>query len=151
MSAVLSQPPADATEEIPLATSPTYIGRMAKTYQTGDVLFQEGDMGREMFIVLSGEIAIHKNAGDQQVHLGTFKPGDFFGEMALVESGVRTGTATATQPHTEVVPVNQSRFVYLVSQQPAFALSVMRMMGRRVEEMNQRLTELSGQRQLGAI
>lgn len=95
-----------------------------------------------MFIVLRGEVHIHKSSGGLQVQLGVFRAGDFFGEMALVEAGVRTATATVTLADTELVAVNQARFVYLVSQQPAFALSVMRMMGRRVEEMNQRLASM---------
>lgn len=124
---------------LPNPAAPSYISKLARTYDAGDILFTEGDIGREMYIVLSGAVDIHKSSGNRMVHLGTFKSGDFFGEMALVESGVRTGTATIKTSGTALVAVNQARFVYLVSQQPAFALSVMRMMGKRVEEMNIRL------------
>ena len=123
--------------------APSYISRLTRTYNANDVLFTEGEIGYEMFVVLSGEVEIHKTSGDANVYLGTFKSGDFFGEMALVERGVRTGTATIKTTGTELVAVNQARFVYLVSQQPAFALSVMRKMGNRVEEMNVRLASLS--------
>jgi CRP-like cAMP-binding protein len=138
-------------EYLPNPAAPSYIGRLSTTYQVGDILFREGDLGREMFIVLSGEVQIHKSAGESQVHLGTFHSGDFFGEMALVESGVRTGTATVMSTSTVLVAINQARFVYLVSQQPAFALSVMRMMGRRLEEMNQRLSEMSEKIEVGEV
>ena len=125
--------------------APSYIGRLVRTYNAGDLVFQEGDIGRDMYVVIQGEVQIHKSSGSSRVLLGVFNTGDLFGEMALVESGVRSGTATVTQAGTELVAVNQARFVYLVSQQPAFALSVMRMMGRRVEEMNVRLAQLSKQ------
>lgn len=125
--------------------APSYIGRLVRDYKAGDLVFQEGDVGRDMYVVIQGEVQIHKSSGSSQVLLGVFNSGDLFGEMALVESGVRSGTATVTQAGTELVAVNQARFVYLVSQQPAFALSVMRMMGRRVEEMNVRLADLSKQ------
>jgi CRP-like cAMP-binding protein len=138
---------AETTEHNPAA--PSYIDRLAKSYALHTLLFSEGDMGREMFIVLKGEVQIHKTAGGMRVHLGTFRAGDLFGEMALVESGVRTGTAVIAEAGTELVAVNQARFVYLVSQQPAFALSVMGMLGRRVEAMNNRLVELCGQRSEG--
>jgi len=98
-----------------------------------------------MFIVLKGSVRISRASGDVRVRLGEFKEGEFFGEMALVGSGLRTGTATIQVDNTELVTVNQARFVYLVSQQPAFALSVMRLMGRRVEAMNQRLSDLGQQ------
>lgn len=124
------------------------IERLISKYPIDHVLFSEGDPGSEMFIVLRGEVHIHKSSGGLQVQLGVFRAGDFFGEMALVEAGVRTATATVTLADTELVAVNQARFVYLVSQQPAFALSVMRMMGRRVEEMNQRLASMGEAREL---
>ena len=134
-----------ATEDLPNPSSPSYIVSMAKSYRAGDKLFEEGDIGREMFIVLKGEVSISRAAGDTRARLAEFKEGDFFGEMALVGSGLRTGTATVEVDRTELVAVNQARFVYLVSQQPAFALSIMRLMGRRVEAMNQRLSELGVQ------
>lgn len=134
-----------AAEELPIPSGPSYIASMAKTYQAGEVLFSEGDVGREMFIVLKGAVHINRGSGDSAVHLAEFKAGEFFGEMALVGSGLRTGTATVQADATELVAVNQARFVYLVSQQPAFALSVMRLMGRRVEAMNQRLSEMGVQ------
>ena len=127
------------------------MGRLISRYQKDAVLFREGDLGREMFIVLSGEVQISKLIAGVQLPLGVFRAGDFFGEMALVEAGVRTATATVQQDDTELVAVNQARFVYLVSQQPAFALSVMRMMGRRVEEMNQRLAQISATAQTESV
>ncbi|MEY4756077.1 MAG: hypothetical protein RJA34_975 [Pseudomonadota bacterium] len=130
------------TEALPNPAAPSYIVGMSKSYQVGDILFDEGAVGREMFIVLGGEVRIDRACGDTRMHLGTFRPGDFFGEMALVESGARTGRATVHEDQTRLVAVNQARFVYLVSQQPAFALSIMRAMGKRVEEMNLRLAEM---------
>ena len=132
-----------ATEEAANPAEPSYISRLSKSYALNEVLFSEGDIGREMFIVLKGEVQIHKASGESRVLLGTFHPGEFFGEMALVEGGLRTATATIGVDGTSLVAVNQARFVYLVSQQPAFALSVMRMMGRRVEDMNRRLAEMN--------
>ena len=137
--------------ESPNPSAPEYISRLISTHQVDDVLFLEGDIGRDMFIVLRGEVHITKSSGTSQVLLGSFRAGEFFDEMALVESGVRTGTATVKQANTELVAVNQSRFVYLVSQQPAFALSVMRMMGKRLEESNLRLAELSQELERGVL
>ena len=141
ISAASEPEPAPAAETAnPYA--PHHMGRLIARHAKDEVLFREGDLGREMFIVLSGEVQISKLIGGVALPLGVFRAGEFFGEMALVEAGVRTATATVKQDGTELVAVNQARFVYLVSQQPAFALSVMRMMGRRVEEMNQRLSRL---------
>jgi CRP-like cAMP-binding protein len=132
-------------EDLPSPPAPSYISTMAKSYMAGDVLFIEGETGREMFIVLKGCVRIACTSGEGDVALGEFHEGDFFGEMALVGSGLRTGTATVHADATQLVAVNQGRFVYLVSQQPAFALSIMRLMGRRMEAMNLRLSNLEMQ------
>ena len=140
-----------STEDIQAPAAPSYIAGMTRTYKAGEVLFSEGDIGREMFIVIKGSVRIAIASGDAKLRVGSFKEGEFFGEMALVGSGLRTGTATVMTDGTELVAVNQARFVYLVSQQPAFALSVMRMMARSVEEMNQRLSDLGMQVMEGAV
>lgn len=115
------------------------LGRLIKRYESGHTLFREGDEGNEMFIVLKGSVRIIKENNGAHVELATFHPGDFFGEMALVNKGIRTATAVIDVNETELMAVNDARFVYLVSQQPAFALSVIRVMSKRLTEMNLRL------------
>ena len=65
----------------------------------GDVLAREGDIGREFFVIEEGTAEVTRN-GDVLDRLG---PGDFFGEMALVEEDRRTATVTATSPMTLIV------------------------------------------------
>ena len=83
------------TTELKNPAAPAYIGRLVSTHQAGDVLFQEGDIGRDMFIVLRGEVQITKSSGTSQVQLGSFVAGEFFGEMALVRDDVRSATVVA--------------------------------------------------------
>jgi CRP-like cAMP-binding protein len=66
-----------------------------------------------------------------------------FGEMALVSEGRRFASARAVVPETRLVKVDQARFVYLVSQQPAFALSVIRMMAERLAKAGQQTIALA--------
>lgn len=75
------------------------LGRLAKalharTYREGEVLFLEGDIGRALFILESGSVDLVR--GSQKIY--TLKPGDFFGEMALLEQLPRTATAKAVEP-----------------------------------------------------
>jgi CRP/FNR family cyclic AMP-dependent transcriptional regulator len=126
-------------KEVTNLSAASSLGRLIQHYELGDVLFREGDEGKEMFVVLKGAVRIVKASDDVLVELATFQQGDFFGEIALVDKGIRTGTAVVHENGTELMAVNDARFVYLVSQQPAFALSVIRVMGRRLTEMNSRL------------
>jgi CRP-like cAMP-binding protein len=73
----------------------------AKTYPAGEVVFQEGDAGRALFIVESGEVAIVKSAHAAPAHtedvvIARVGPGGFFGEMALLEELPRSATVKTT-------------------------------------------------------
>jgi CRP-like cAMP-binding protein len=118
--------------------------RFVQEYDAGETVFHEGDPGREMFVVLSGSVEIYRQTeGDQTHSLATLGQGEMFGEMALVSEGRRFASARAVAPETRLVRVDQARFVYLVSQQPAFALSVIRMMAERLAKAGQQTIALA--------
>ena len=65
------------------------------TYRKGDVIFNEGDMGDTMYIIQSGVVEIsHIKDGNRNV-LAILEKGNFFGEMALIDSRTRSATATS--------------------------------------------------------
>lgn len=70
----------------------------ARNYHRGEVLFSEGDIGRALFILESGRVELTQQgpAGRSQ-RLALLEPGDYFGEMALIEERPRTATATALE------------------------------------------------------
>ena len=71
----------------------------ARTYRAGEVVFVEGDIGRALFILESGKVEITRAGPDgAPIVLYTLVPGEFFGEMALLESLPRSATATAVEP-----------------------------------------------------
>ncbi len=78
-------------------------------YQAGDLVFQEGDLGAEAYIVQSGEIEIHKSRGPgkQDILLGTLTSGAVFGEMALVDNAPRMASAICSKSAIlKVIPVD---------------------------------------------
>jgi CRP/FNR family transcriptional regulator, cyclic AMP receptor protein len=70
----------------------------------GKVLAREGDFGQEFFIIDSGTAEVSR--GGQRI--GELGPGDFFGEMALLEEQRRTATVTATSPMSLIVMTRSS-------------------------------------------
>ena len=66
----------------------------------------------------------------------TLGKGEFFGEMAVIDGSARSATAIAAAPKTRVMRINHARFVYLVSQQPAFALMIMDALSKRLRASN---------------
>ncbi|HBB68069.1 MAG: hypothetical protein A2X28_05690 [Elusimicrobia bacterium GWA2_56_46] len=70
-----------------------------RTYLKGETVFTQGDIGRALFIVFSGKIALSRQ--DQETEksgvIAEVQPGEFFGEMALLEEMPRTATASALE------------------------------------------------------
>ena len=105
-------------------------------FDIGDVIFEEGSSGRELFVVIEGKIEIAKISSAGKTVIVTLGKGEFFGEMAVIDGSSRSATAIAAAPNTRVMRINHARFVYLVSQQPAFALMIMDALSKRLRASN---------------
>lgn len=112
------------------------IEKCINEYDASDVIFEEGSTGRELFVVLEGKIDIVKNSGADRTVIVTLGKGEFFGEMAVIDGSSRSATAVAAVSGTRVMRINHARFVYLVSQQPAFALMIMDALSKRLRASN---------------
>lgn len=64
-------------------------------YESGDVIFREGDSAEGAFLIESGTVEISTGIADERVVLATLGPGDLFGEIAMLEASTRAGTAVA--------------------------------------------------------
>lgn len=106
-------------------------GAPVREYKAGDIIFREGDPAEDLFIVKSGTVEIR--LGNRL--LDTLPERSIFGEMALIDPGVRSATAVATTDAV-IVPVSEKQFLFLVSRTPYFALNVMRVLVRRLRTSN---------------
>jgi CRP/FNR family transcriptional regulator, cyclic AMP receptor protein len=121
------------------------IEKCINEYDVGDVIFEEGSTGRELYVVLDGKIDIAKDNGGARTTIVTLGKGEFFGEMAVIDGSSRSATAIAAAPKTKVMRINHARFVYLVSQQPAFALMIMDALSKRLRASNAAQFKAAGQ------
>jgi diguanylate cyclase (GGDEF)-like protein len=92
----------------------------------GEALCHEGEVGREMYVVLSGNLVVSK--GGKQVAVG--RPGDCFGEMALIESRERSATLRALDD-TLVIEIPESAFAEHLSTVPGPLLALLRVFSDR--------------------
>ncbi|MEA2886434.1 MAG: family transcriptional regulator, cyclic receptor protein, partial [Bradyrhizobium sp.] len=121
------------------------IEKCINEYDVADVIFEEGSTGRELYVVLDGKIDIVKDSGGTRTTIVTLGKGEFFGEMAVIDGSSRSATAIAAAPKTKVMRINHARFVYLVSQQPAFALMIMDALSKRLRAANAAQFKAAGQ------
>jgi CRP/FNR family transcriptional regulator, cyclic AMP receptor protein len=112
------------------------IEKCINEFGVDDVIFEEGSTGRELFVVLDGKVDIAKVGGGKKTVIVTLGKGEFFGEMAVIDGSARSASAIASAPNTRVMRINHARFVYLVSQQPAFALMIMDALSKRLRASN---------------
>ena len=115
------------------------LPKVRQTYRKSEVIFAEGSTGAEMYLIHRGKVllSIGQNQA-QQTPLVVLNPGDFFGEMALVDDSPRSATASAVEDDTELIVMDRTRFLFLTRQQPEFALSLMHTLCQRLRDMDRR-------------
>lgn len=115
-------------------------------FPDGAIVFQEGDPGEGFYVVLRGAVRISKalpNAGDET--LNVIKPGDFFGEMALLDDLPRSATAVA-QDGCQVFVLKAADFLDLTYSEPALGCKLLwalcRTFSRRLREATESMASL---------
>ena len=87
----------------------------SRRFRRGEVIFHVGDPGDALFIILSGavKISLPSETGDEAI-LATLRPGDVFGELALLDGAARSASAAAIAA-TETVVLPRDRFRELIA------------------------------------
>jgi len=99
-------------------------------------IFQKGEEGRSLYIVVKGQVRIHIGQQDMN-RLGE---GDAFGEMALFDSEPRSASVS-TIDECECLVLTQQQLYEAVDETPGIAVNIIRLLSRRIRELNQRLAE----------
>jgi CRP/FNR family transcriptional regulator, cyclic AMP receptor protein len=90
-------------------------GMRSRRFRRGEVIFHIGDPGDALFVIVEGEVKISlpSETGDEAI-LATLRPGDVFGELALLDGAPRSASATAMSV-TETVVLPRDRFRELIA------------------------------------
>jgi CRP/FNR family cyclic AMP-dependent transcriptional regulator len=111
-----------------------------RSYSTGDTIVTEGDPGVAMFVIVSGTAEVTKGGE----HVGDFKAGDFFGDMALFEGFPRSATVTATSD-IEALAMTEWDFQAELRTTPELQNQVLKVLVRRLRDTTAELSELRGE------
>jgi CRP-like cAMP-binding protein len=101
----------------------------------GQVLTTEGQQGSEFFIVLEGEVEVRQ--ADRVI--ATRQPGDYVGEIALLDKRPRTATVVATTP-VSVEVLSRREFLSLLAEAPELSEQIMATMARRLADLETETT-----------
>jgi CRP-like cAMP-binding protein len=96
----------------------------------GKVLMRQGDSGSDMMVLVRGSVGVERDGA----RLNTLGPGDFFGEIALVDGGPRTATVT-TEEAAKLLVISHRDFHSLMDEFPEVAVQVMNSLANRVRRL----------------
>src|SRR5919206_2689251 len=106
----------------------------------GEVVFREGEPSRAVLLVQEGEVEVAKAAGAGEVLLGTVGPGEFVGEMGVIEGRPRSATVRA-RSEVRGEMVERRAFLERVSRDPRLAFGVLLRLSERLHEADERLAD----------
>jgi CRP/FNR family cyclic AMP-dependent transcriptional regulator len=106
-------------------------------YSRGTVIFHRDDPGSLLYVVLKGAVTISLPSSDgKDLVLSILSPGDFFGELSLLDEEPRSATATALDDDTQTLILPRQDFLELVQRYPQMAIHIMSLLSRRLREAN---------------
>jgi CRP/FNR family cyclic AMP-dependent transcriptional regulator len=110
-----------------------------REYKPHDTLFWIGEAGHEFFIIEAGTIVIsYVDEQGKEVTLASLGPGQFFGELSLLDGGRRTGTARALDD-VRVLVLGREQFHSFVKRHPTSAIHMMEVLGKRQRDNLEKL------------
>jgi CRP-like cAMP-binding protein len=111
------------------------LERFAHDFPAGTVLFEEGQPGHVMYIVVDGEIEIRRRIGDTERMLAVLAPGEFFGEMAILSGRPRSAIAVV-RTAARLLVIDGTTFEAMLRARPEIALRLIKALAARLEATN---------------
>ena len=104
-----------------------------QTFEQGAVVFEENSTGSELYVIIDGEVDIELDprlvglsASNGPQRIATLRRGQSFGEMSLVDQGVRSAAARCTKPNTRLLVVSRDKVMLLCDTYPQLGYRLMR-------------------------
>jgi len=119
------------------------IGALGRVYQDGELIVEQGETGKCMYIVQQGQVDVLVAGSDGETLLSVLGPGDVFGEMALFTKQPRSATVRA-HGEARVLTVDKRGFMKRIHQDPSLAFRILQNMSQRIQRLNEEVTRLRG-------
>ncbi|MBP2688545.1 MAG: hypothetical protein H6Q83_732 [Deltaproteobacteria bacterium] len=117
------------------------MGELGKIYKSGETIVRQGDVGECMYFIQSGKVEVIRESDGKDVKLAELGQGEFFGEMALFEKGVRSATVRPLG-EVRVLSVDKRLFLRKIHEDPSLAFRIMQKMSLRIRELDKELGKL---------
>lgn len=111
--------------------------RFAKTYEPGQVIISEYEPGDCFYLIQSGNVQLVKCVNGTSKNLDILKPGEFFGEMAILDNSPRSATCMAVG-NVKCLEFNKENFELLITGNPQMALLLLKLFCKRIYDQKRR-------------
>lgn len=106
-----------------------------QSFPQGTIIFYEGDLGEEMYIIKSGRVEIVREMGDSQLSLAELGQSEFFGEMSLFGEPKRAATARAIE-NTELLVITKQMLNAQFRRVPEWLVTMIKTIAQRILSTN---------------
>lgn len=114
-----------------------------KKYKKSNIIVLEKEMGAALFVIITGKVKVVRTDEDgREVILSIFGPGEFFGEMSLLDGLSRSATVVATAK-SELFMIHRREFLDLLNEFPAVAISLLAELTMRLRKADAQIKSLS--------
>ncbi len=111
-----------------------------REYEDGELIFKEGDEGRELYIIQDGQVVIKKKTPVGELTMVEFTRGDFFGDMALLQAIPRYASAYA-KGKCRLLILQPGGFLLKIRRDPTFAFEMIQQLSARVKFSSEKYIE----------
>ena len=111
--------------------------RFAKEYEPGQVIISEYEPGDSFYLIQSGKVRLVKCVNGTLKNLDILKPGEFFGEMAILDNSPRSATCMASG-NVKCLEFNKENFELLITGNPQIALVLLKLFCKRIYDQKRR-------------
>src|SRR5919199_3313919 len=132
----------DALSDVPLFSglSRRHLKHVAaltedEEFDEGETLAEEGEAGDTFYVLLQGEAKVER--GGRKI--ARLLPGDFFGEIALIDAGPRTATVVAETP-IQTLTIHRKRFQKMIEEDPSIVVQMLEELSKRLRNQQRSLT-----------
>ncbi|HZG76792.1 MAG TPA: Crp/Fnr family transcriptional regulator [Paenibacillus sp.] len=112
-------------------------------WNRGKLLFMEGDPGDELFLVKSGVVKIYRFDDEKEIILALFGPGDFFGEMAVIQPALNRSATAETLESSLIYTLKRSVFYEFMEKHPRMAIKLLEVTVQRLRNANDQIYNLT--------
>lgn len=112
-----------------------------RSYKDNEIIFCEHEPGNELYIIQKGKIKITKIVDNNEVLLAVLKPGDIFGEMAILENKPRSATAISFG-ESELLAVSKNNFEAMVKNNPMLGTKLITLLSERIWKAYRQLANI---------